>query len=104
MIVDPITSKVYHIEKRPLENGRNVLVNTETGTDVFGAEWNARSGVHDYGGASALVYDNVLYFSNYKDSRVYSVKEGENPCPITPGRMQTFFTLLSLRLHRTFWG
>lgn len=51
VLVDPVTSAIYHIEKRPSEGGRNVLVNTKTGLDVVGREWNVRSRVHEYGGA-----------------------------------------------------
>ena len=38
IIVDPVTSKIYHIEKRPSEGGRNVIVRSEEGTDVVGRE------------------------------------------------------------------
>lgn len=47
VIVDSVTSKIYHIEKRPAEGGRNVLVKTEESRDVFGKEWNCRSGVYE---------------------------------------------------------
>jgi hypothetical protein len=42
ILVDPATSKVYHIESRPDEKGRNVIVDSTTGKDVFGPEFNAR--------------------------------------------------------------
>ena len=45
--MDPITSKIYHIEKRPAEAGRNVIVDTEKGEDVVGKEWNVRTAVHE---------------------------------------------------------
>ena len=47
MFVDPITSTIYHVELRPAEAGRSVIVNTEKGTDAVGKEWNVRSGVHE---------------------------------------------------------
>lgn len=47
VIVDPVTSTVYHTERRPSEGGRNVLVNTETGLDVVGKGWNVRTGVQE---------------------------------------------------------
>ena len=47
IFVDPITSTIYHIESRPAEEGRCVIVNTEKGEDVVGKEWNVRTGVHE---------------------------------------------------------
>ncbi|CAL1702735.1 unnamed protein product [Somion occarium] len=84
VIVDPITSTVYHVEKRPSEGGRSVLVRTEESVDVIGKEFNCRTGVHEYGGAAATVCDGVIYFSNFSDGRVYKLKEGDKPEPITP--------------------
>ncbi|KAI0925300.1 hypothetical protein AcV7_005576 [Taiwanofungus camphoratus] len=84
VFVDPITSTVYHIEARPSEGGRSVIVKTEEGSDVVGKEWNTRTGVQEYGGAPAIAYNGVVYFSNYVDSRVYMVRSGGQPEPITP--------------------
>ncbi|OSD00963.1 alpha/beta-hydrolase [Trametes coccinea BRFM310] len=84
LFVDPITSTIYHVEQRPDEGGRMVIVNTEKGHDVVGKEWNVRSAVHEYGGAPAVAHDGVIYFSNFKDGRVYRTKEGETPEPVTP--------------------
>ena len=83
--MDPLTSNVYHIESRPSEGGRNVLVHTTTGTDVVAKGWNVRTGVHEYGGAAAIVHGGVVYFSHYNDGRVYRVKDGGDPEAITPG-------------------
>lgn len=82
--MDPVSSRVYHLEKRPSQ-GRNVLVDTENNCDIFGLGWNARSGVHEYGGAAATVHDGVTYFSHWADGRVYRVKGKESPEAITPG-------------------
>ncbi|KAI0791405.1 alpha/beta-hydrolase [Abortiporus biennis] len=83
IIVDPVTSAIYHLEARPSEGGRVVVVKTEEGKDLFGPGWNARSGVHEYGGGAARAYDGVVYFSNFADGRVYSVKGIQEPEPIT---------------------
>ena len=85
IVVDPITSNIYHIESRPSEGGRNVIVNTTTGTDVVSKGWNVRTGVHEYGGAAAIVHGGVVYFSHYNDGRAYRVKDGGEPEAITPG-------------------
>ncbi|KIP04425.1 hypothetical protein PHLGIDRAFT_93514 [Phlebiopsis gigantea 11061_1 CR5-6] len=85
IFVDPVTSTVYHIENRPTEGGRNVIVKTEHGTDVAGKEFNCRTGVIEYGGAAATAYAGVVLFSNFSDNRVYSVKDGEaSPTAVTP--------------------
>ncbi|GLB42902.1 putative alpha beta-hydrolase [Lyophyllum shimeji] len=86
VIVDPVTSKVYHVEKRPSEGGRNILVDTETGQDLTPSEkeWNVRTGVHEYGGAAAIVHNDVVYFSHFADGRIYRLKIGGEPEAVTP--------------------
>ncbi|KAF8664837.1 hypothetical protein AX16_000678 [Volvariella volvacea WC 439] len=88
VLVDSVTSKVYHIENRPSERGRAVLVETESGRDVVGKEANVRTGVQEYGGAAAIVYDGRAYYSNYTDGRVYQIHLSGNLTgeaePVTP--------------------
>lgn len=87
MIVDPVTSIVYHIEDRASEAGRAVLVQTQTKTDIVGKNWDVRTAVHEFGGAAAIVYNDIAYFSHAVDGRVYEVdinNDGE-PAPVTPG-------------------
>ncbi|KAJ7173050.1 alpha/beta-hydrolase [Mycena crocata] len=78
VLVDCATSAIYRIEKRPLEGGRNVIVSLTDGLDVFGEGWNARTAVHEYGGAPAVVHDNVVIFSNLSDGQVYTVDLGKD--------------------------
>lgn len=94
LVGDDSDSTIYHIEARPSEAGRNVLVNTLTGKDIVGPEYDVRTAVHEYGGAPAIVSNGVVYFSNVVDNRVYRVEKGNDPEPITPG-MFTFFLLES---------
>lgn len=78
---------IYWIEGRPMEGGRMVVVRrTPDGqiSDVTPAPYNARTRVHEYGGGSAVVKDGVVYFSNFKDQRVYRQSPGAEPQPITP--------------------
>ncbi|KAH9475568.1 Dipeptidyl peptidase family member 6 [Psilocybe cubensis] len=86
IIVDRVTSEVYHLETRPSEKGRSVLVHTNSNRDIVGPNWNVRTGVHEYGGAPAIVHDGVAYFSHYVDGRVYrvGVEDDSQPVPITP--------------------
>ncbi|KAF7416263.1 hypothetical protein PC9H_002528 [Pleurotus ostreatus] len=87
LLVDPIANKIYHVESRPAEAGRSVLVETETARELVGKEWNVRTGVHEYGGGAAIVYNGIAYFSHYGDGRVYTVDvkaEGATPEAVTP--------------------
>jgi hypothetical protein len=88
VLVDPATATVYHVESRPSESGRCVLVDSRTGRDLVGKEWNVRTGVCEYGGSPAIVYAGVAYFSHFVDGRVYcvDVKEGSEPRAVTPGK------------------
>jgi hypothetical protein len=87
--VDPITSRVYHIEARPSEKGRCVLVDTTTQKDLVEKDKNVRTGVHEYGGAAAIIRDGKAYYSNILNHRVYRVDlDGDGKSePITPGEL-----------------
>jgi dipeptidyl aminopeptidase/acylaminoacyl peptidase len=74
--------QLYWSELRPDEGGRIVVCrrgrdgNVE---DLVPKGFNARSRVHEYGGGHFAVSDGVLYFTNFKDQRLY-----RNDRPITP--------------------
>lgn len=93
MFVDFVPFAIYHIETRPSEGGRGVIVNTEHRRDLFGRDWYARSFVQEYGGGAAVAYDGVVYFSNKADGRVYQMRDGGEPAPITPGNTVTVLEL-----------
>ncbi|KAG7098820.1 hypothetical protein E1B28_000724 [Marasmius oreades] len=67
-----------------LLGGRSVIVNASDRKDLFDRTWDARSQVHEYGGAAAIVFNSVLYFSNFDDKRVYMREAGKTPTPVTP--------------------
>jgi dipeptidyl aminopeptidase/acylaminoacyl peptidase len=73
---------VYWVEGRASEGGRNVIVRrTPDGVigDVTPAGFNARSRVHEYGGAAYVVDRGVVYFSNFADQRLYRQPLGGQP-------------------------
>lgn len=77
----------YWTEGRPAEGGRVVLVRRDpdgTVADVFGPGYSARTRVHEYGGLCHTVHGGTAYFSNYDDQRLYRVRPGDEPEPITP--------------------
>ncbi|KAF7290555.1 Peptidase-S9 domain-containing protein [Mycena indigotica] len=86
LLVDRAACAIYHIEKRPHESGRNSLVQTETNQDLTSTEWDVRTSVNGYGGAPAVIHNNIAYFSHARDGRVYMMRGPFNrrPEPITP--------------------
>jgi dipeptidyl aminopeptidase/acylaminoacyl peptidase len=78
---------VYWIEGRPLEGGRQVIVRGGPFTDpvdVIPEGFNARTRVHEYGGASYWLAGDTVFFSNFDDQRLYRRDPGSDPRPITP--------------------
>uniref|UniRef100_A0A0W0FFF2 Putative alpha/beta-hydrolase n=1 Tax=Moniliophthora roreri TaxID=221103 RepID=A0A0W0FFF2_MONRR len=99
ILVDPITSNIYHLESRPSEGGRTALVDTRAQRDIIGPEWNASDSVHEYGGGAATVYDGIAYFSNIKDGRVYRVSvkdDGAAPEAVTPDNLPYRYANLAI--------
>ena len=88
IVVDRVTSEVYHIESRPSEAGRCVLVHTASGQVIVGegSSWNVRTAVQEYGGGGAIVHNNIAYFSNLFDGCVYQVKVGGQPECVSPSK------------------
>jgi uncharacterized protein YybS (DUF2232 family) len=41
-VLIPLPLKIYHVETRPNEQGRNVIVDTLAGTNMFGEGFNAQ--------------------------------------------------------------
>ena len=80
---------IYWLESRPAEGGRYVIVKRSpdgTVSDVTPAPFYARTTVHEYGGGDFAVSHGTVYFSNFKDQRLYVQKPGAAPQPITPER------------------
>src|SRR5437588_6819487 len=78
---------LYWSEGRPTEGGRYVVVRRSPDgsvEDVTPAPFNARTRVHEYGGAAFAVSGGTVYFSNFVDQRVYRQSAGAPPEAITP--------------------
>jgi len=79
--------QIYWKESRPKESGRNVVVrqvSDDTVEEVTPKEFNVRTTVHEYGGGDYIVHTGIVYFSNFKDQRLYAQMPGQHPIPITP--------------------
>lgn len=71
---DSDNKKIYWLESRPDEAGRNAIVcrnNDGSQQDVLPRPYSARSRVHEYGGACYIVIDDILYFVAQDDQRIY---------------------------------
>src|SRR5882757_1525929 len=79
---------VCWLEGRPQEQGRGVIVRAGpdgAAADITPAGFNARTRVHEYGGAAWLVAGGTCIFSNFADQRLYRQRVGQvDPEPLTP--------------------
>jgi dipeptidyl aminopeptidase/acylaminoacyl peptidase len=84
-------SKMYWIESRPQEAGRNVLVQRDEHghcRDVNPSPFNIRTRVHEYGGDAWLLYESDAYFVNFADQQVYKVSlEAEAAAEAAPEQL-----------------
>jgi dipeptidyl aminopeptidase/acylaminoacyl peptidase len=81
------------LESRPSEGGRNVIVRrTHDGStqEINPPPFNARTRVHEYGGASYVVSGEDVYFSNFGDQRLYIVRPGSEPQALTHNEMMRY--------------
>ena len=79
--------RVWWVEGRPTEGGRQVLVcrvGDERPVDVLPAPYSVRTRAHEYGGGAVVVAGPVAWFCNDADQRIYRVALGANPEAVTP--------------------
>jgi hypothetical protein len=79
---------LHWLESRPDEGGRVVVVRCRMPgggpLDAIPEGFNARTRVHEYGGGAYFVDGETVFFSNFKDQRLYRKEPGSQPYPITP--------------------
>jgi dipeptidyl aminopeptidase/acylaminoacyl peptidase len=78
---------VYWLESRPEEAGRVAIVRCSLNgspQDAVSAEFNARTRAHEYGGGAYFLHGGSIFFSNFKDQRLYRQDKDAKPQPITP--------------------
>jgi dipeptidyl aminopeptidase/acylaminoacyl peptidase len=78
---------LYWVEGRPSEGGRNVVVKCDAGgriADVTPPGTNVRTRVHEYGGGAFAVHGGIVYYSEFTDQRLYRLRPGALPEPLTP--------------------
>ncbi|HEY3084092.1 MAG TPA: S9 family peptidase [Candidatus Dormibacteraeota bacterium] len=78
--------ELYWSEQRADEGGRIAVCRRNADgriEDLVPEGYNARSRVHEYGGGHFAVHDGTLYFTNYKDQRLYRKDRNTAPRAIT---------------------
>ena len=78
---------VYWRESRPDEGGRQVIMRLRpdgVAQQLTPADFNVRTRVHEYGGASYVVLDDGIVFSHFADQRLYLQRGDAAPFAITP--------------------
>jgi dipeptidyl aminopeptidase/acylaminoacyl peptidase len=78
--------EVLWAEGRPAEGGRIQLVRRRpdgTTEDLLPDGMNARTAVHEYGGAGWWVRDGVVWFVDWSDQRLYRLAPDAAPVPLT---------------------
>jgi len=80
---------IFASEGRPAEGGRNVVVECDAAgrsADLNPAPFDVRNRVHEYGGGAFLVADDgELFFCHDADQRIWRMRRGEAPRPVTRG-------------------
>src|SRR5215471_13428087 len=77
---------LYWLESRPDEAGRVVIVRCSPGgtpSDAIPQGFNVRTRVHEYGGGAYIVHNDTIFFSNFKDQRLWRQAANGAPSPIT---------------------
>jgi len=78
---------IYWKELHPEQQGRSTIMKRNADgriTELVPSPFNARTTVHEYGGGSYVIDDDAIYFSNFSDQRIYELKDGTQPRPVTP--------------------
>jgi dipeptidyl aminopeptidase/acylaminoacyl peptidase len=78
--------KLYWLETRPAEGGRLVIMTQEDGQarQLTPEGFNARTRVHEYGGAPYVVTPTGVWFSHFRDQKLYWQALGAAPEALTP--------------------
>lgn len=74
-------------QTRPDQGGRIQVVRRDPDggvSDVLPDGWNARTRVHEYGGAAWWVHDGRVFATSWTDQRLYRCDPGGEPVPLTP--------------------
>ncbi|MBH40890.1 MAG: peptidase [Chloroflexi bacterium] len=83
---------LYWIEGRASEGGRQAIVQHVLGSgtrEISSGTFNARTRVHEYGGGSYWVDDDVVFAARFEDQRLYRISNNGAVHPITDVSLTT---------------
>ena len=92
----------WWLEGRPEEGGRQVLVRRNADgsvTRLTPEGFNARTRVHEYGGAATLVSGDLIVVSDFTTGRLHRVTAPEELAPLTPERAWRFADFVHDEAH-----
>lgn len=78
---------LHWLESRPDEAGRVAIIRCRPNgspADAIPSGFNARTRAHEYGGGAYFAHQDTIFFSNFKDQRLYRQDKGRPPRPVTP--------------------
>jgi dipeptidyl aminopeptidase/acylaminoacyl peptidase len=90
-------NNIYWLEARPQEKGRNVIVKQDlsgNNQDITPTLFNVRTRVHEYGGGAFLVENEIIYFVNFADQRIYLQTPNSEPKPLTEENKRRYADLI----------
>jgi dipeptidyl aminopeptidase/acylaminoacyl peptidase len=78
--------RLFWLENRPTEGGRLVVMTREGGEarQLTPEGFNVRTRVHEYGGAPYAMTPHGLWFSHFRDQKLYRQRAGGAPEAMTP--------------------
>jgi dipeptidyl aminopeptidase/acylaminoacyl peptidase len=77
--------QLYWLESRPAEGGRLVVMTLAGEVRRLTPDgYNARTRVHEYGGAPFVIAPDGLWFSHFRDQKLYRQHGEDAPEPMTP--------------------
>lgn len=82
-----VGDEIWWLERIPTEGGRTSVFRSRGGAPerLLPPPWNVRSRVHEYGGGAwTTTRDGALAFVEKSDQRVWLVRAGDDPVPLTP--------------------
>ena len=89
--------KLYALRNYSEQGGRGAVARIHAdgqSEDITRAPFYARTRVYEYGGACYVVKDDVVYFSNVPDDRLYRHVPDEEPVPITSEGVMRYADLI----------
>lgn len=73
-VVVTLDKTIVYVEGRPNEGGRNAIVADKHDVIPVATGFNARTGIHEYGGGAVAIVQDKIIFSDLKSGAVFQVE------------------------------